>query len=421
MKKTRRTFPFFRPRECDGFAEYLQKQSMQGWHFKEWRFGMVFEKGEPKAENYRVEIFPKGADMDMRPGENTKEYAEYCEAAGWKFIDSRGKTCIFKQEVEDAVPIVEPEERFDTILKAEWSEWRNSFLVALLLSAWYLFVFWTRDFERGAFDGLLLFMLVSMLILAVSGICEALYLTYWGKKQRKRLFNGEDIYYKKERYSANYGRVLFLLVILFMMVRQRHTQQFLEIWAAYLVLIIGLIVISLIVSFWRPLEIANETFQVLSSVGLFLIVMVLIIGGVFDQGRLSGTRTETSEIPLMQEDYKAVEGKAEVFYEESESILGKVCHADVEYSDSEELEYTVYKSPHLWVIDKVWDNVWNKTKPAHDCKELWGAEKAYLTGGEGFYWYYIQYPNAVVDMRIYTEQELKPEDIAVMREKLNLP
>ncbi len=107
MKKTRRTFPFFRPRECDGFAEYLQKQCMQGWHFKEWRFGMVFEKGEPKAENYRVEIFPKGAEMDMRPGENTKEYAEYCEAAGWEFIDSRGKTCIFKQEVEDAVPIVE--------------------------------------------------------------------------------------------------------------------------------------------------------------------------------------------------------------------------------------------------------------------------------------------------------------------------
>ena len=178
--------------------------------------------------------------------------------------------------------------------------------------------------------------------------------------------------------------------------------------------------ISLIVSFWRPLEIANETFQVLSSVGLFLIVMVLIIGGVFDQGRLSGTRTEMSEVPLMQEDYKAVEGKAEVFYEESERILGKVCQADVEYSDSEELEYTVYKSPHLWVIDKVWDSVWNKTKPAHDCKELWGAEKAYLTGGEGFYWYYIQYPNAVVDMRIYTEQELKPEDIAVMREKLNL-
>lgn len=421
MKKTRRTFPFFRPRECDGFAEYLKRQSMQGWHFKEWRFGMVFEKGEPKAENYRVEIFPKGADMDMRPGENTKEYAEYCEAAGWKFIDSRGKTCIFKQEVEDAVPIVEPEERFDTILKAEWSEWRNSFLVALLLSAWYFFVFWTMDFEHWAFAGSLLFMLVSMLILAVLGIGDALYLMHWGKKQRQRLCNREEIYYKKERYSANYGRVFFWFVLLFMMVRNIYTPQIAGIWAANLIMIIGLFVISLIVSFWRPLEIANETFQVLSSVGLLFVLSVLIICGVFDQGGLSGTRTEMSEIPLMQEDYNAVEGKAEVFYEESESILGKVCHADVEYSDSEELEYTVYKSPHLWVIDKLWDNVWNKTKPAHDCKELWGAEKAYLTGGEGFYWYYIQYPNAVVDMRIYTEQELKPEDIAVMREKLNLP
>ena len=41
--------------------------------------------------------------------------------------------------------------------------------------------------------------------------------------------------------------------------------------------------------------------------------------------------------------------------EESESILGKAYHAEVEYSDLEELEYTVYESSYLWVIDKVWD------------------------------------------------------------------
>lgn len=277
------------------------------------------------------------------------------------------------------------------------------------------------DFEHWAFAGLLLSMLVSMLIFAVFGIGDALYLMYWSKKQKQRIYNGEDIYYKKERYSVKYGRSFFLLVFLFMMVRQGYTPQTAGMWAPNLIMIIGLFVISLIVSFWRPLEIANETFQVLSSVGLFLVLSVLIICGVFDQGRLSGKRAEMSEIPLMQEDYKKVEGDAEVFYEESESILGKAYHAEVEYSDSEELEYTVYESSYLWVIDKVWDIVWNKTKPAHDCKELWGAEKAYLTGGERFYWYYIQYPNAVVDMRIYTEQELKPEDIVVMREKLNLP
>ncbi len=264
--------------------------------------------------------------------------------------------------MEDAVPIVEQEERFETILKAEWSEWRNSFLVAMLLSAWYLFVFWTMDFEHWAFAGLLLSMLVSMLIFAVFGIGDALYLMYWSKKQKQRIYNGEDIYYKKERYSVKYGRSFFLLVFLFMMVRQGYTPQTAGMWAPNLIMIIGLFVISLIVSFWRPLEIANETFQVLSSVGLFLVLSVLIICGVFDQGRLSGKRAEMSEIPLMQEDYKKVEGDAEVFYEESESILGKAYHAEVEDSDSEELEYTVYESSYLWVIDKVWDIVWNKLK-----------------------------------------------------------
>lgn len=44
MKTRKREFPKFRYRECDAFAEYLQERSMKGWHFKEWKFGLVFEK-----------------------------------------------------------------------------------------------------------------------------------------------------------------------------------------------------------------------------------------------------------------------------------------------------------------------------------------------------------------------------------------
>ena len=70
MRNTKRVISNFDYRECDAFAEYLHRQSLQGWHFKEWKLGLVFEKGEPKDITYTVEVFPKGSEMDLRPGEN---------------------------------------------------------------------------------------------------------------------------------------------------------------------------------------------------------------------------------------------------------------------------------------------------------------------------------------------------------------
>ncbi|MBM6854546.1 DUF2812 domain-containing protein [Mediterraneibacter glycyrrhizinilyticus] len=82
-KRTRRVFKDFGYLECDAFAEYLHGMSMKGWHFREWRLGLVFEKGEPEDVCYCVEVFPKGSEMDTKPEEPAEEYAEYCQAAGW--------------------------------------------------------------------------------------------------------------------------------------------------------------------------------------------------------------------------------------------------------------------------------------------------------------------------------------------------
>ena len=97
MKTRKREFPKFRYRECDAFAEYLQERSMKGWHFKEWKFGLVFEKGEPEDIVYDVEVLPKGSEMSLRPEMETEEYAEYCKAAGWKMIDAQRRFCIFRK------------------------------------------------------------------------------------------------------------------------------------------------------------------------------------------------------------------------------------------------------------------------------------------------------------------------------------
>ena len=66
-----------------------------------------------------MEVFPKRGEEDNGPTRETREYADYCEAAGWKFVGSVRKFCIFEQVNGEAVPIVTDEERLANVAKAE--------------------------------------------------------------------------------------------------------------------------------------------------------------------------------------------------------------------------------------------------------------------------------------------------------------
>ena len=118
-KKITHRFVSFRYIERGAFAEYLHRMSLKGWHFAGWKLGMVFGRGEPEDIVYDVEIFSEAREKDLRPVEETEEYAEYCRAAGWEFIDANRKFCVFRKVSEDAVPIVTEEERVEEIWKAE--------------------------------------------------------------------------------------------------------------------------------------------------------------------------------------------------------------------------------------------------------------------------------------------------------------
>ena len=100
--KRKTVFIGFDYMHCDDFAKYLSEMAAKGWHFKEWGAGLKFEQGEPKKATYAVEVFTEASENDMRPEPHTREFAEYCEAAGWKFVDAKQKFCIFKKIEEDA-------------------------------------------------------------------------------------------------------------------------------------------------------------------------------------------------------------------------------------------------------------------------------------------------------------------------------
>ena len=120
MSRNRKTvYKGFSYLQCDDFAAYLGRMAEQGWHFREWKAGLVFEKGEPEKVEYAVEVFIDGSEYDTRPEVHTKEFAAYCEAAGWQMVDAKRKFVIFRKTRPDAVEIMTPRERLDNIAAEE--------------------------------------------------------------------------------------------------------------------------------------------------------------------------------------------------------------------------------------------------------------------------------------------------------------
>lgn len=396
MKTKKRVFPHFEYRECDAFALYLHEQSLEGWHFKEWRCGLVLEKGEPQDITYMVEVFPKGAESDLKPGENTEEYAEYCCAAGWSFLDSHQKFCIFKKEKEDAVSIVEPEEKLDNIWKTEWSKWKSGSCVGLGILGFYLLDFWSFRFRDYIFRNWLLLLLVTLCMLAICTICEAICLKKWRQQKKRELdLHGETVYGRCGRkiVFCRYSFVIFLVLQLLVAGNRLENERTL---IALVLLAIGMGIISLIVSIWRPLEAENVFFQVVAC-------MILIGGiGVF-----------------------LFLGNEETVYtreEKAESIFGSFTRGDTALEHAK-IHYEISKSSHPWILNRLWKEEEIGYDTAVQCDDIWNAKQAYRNGGEEMYWYYVRYPEAVVtiELEMDTNQEPSDNEIEEIREILDLP
>lgn len=158
--KTKTVLRAFDYMHGDDLAKYLSDMAAKGWHFKEWGIGFKFERGEPETAVYAVEVFTKASADAMRPEPETAEFAEYCEAAGWKFIDGKQKFCIFKKVKEDAAVMFTPEER---VQNAFFGMTSGSVLLQLVCYGICALLQWiglVSFFEKNIFSASSLFSLV---------------------------------------------------------------------------------------------------------------------------------------------------------------------------------------------------------------------------------------------------------------------
>lgn len=433
MKK-RRTYTTFNYRDCDAFAGYLHAQSLKGWHFREFRMGMVFERGEPADVSYAVEVFPKGTEMDTRPEESTKEYAEYCEAAGWKLIDSSRKFCVFRQTKEDAVSIVEPEERYKNIRKAEWLFWLNGAVSVFLLTGLYLIQLFSGNFSRWVFNTPMLFILLFMMLSSGERLFEGVYLLYWSVTRGRMLKAGNiPVYGKKKRWPFRSALPLVFFLVSAVFLWYSKDEYFLPYVLPAAAVLILLLFVTLWIAYRRPSRDDNWIFQLTAGLGIVFCFSIFMVTFIFGSDSDSKAAPENAEdFPLIQTDYRQIDGEITSAHADyMESILGRAEHFYVTYNiensaapepdsniRSDTLSYTIYQSRYPWILDKLWEDEVPKPKEHPDNRtDMWHAVTAVSLANEhSLCRELVRYPDRI--LIICSDERLADHQIRSIREKL---
>ena len=424
MKK--RVFRKFRYTECDDFAAFLNKKAKEGWHFIGWKLGLIFEMGEPEDAEYVVDVFTKGSNMDTKPEKNTKEFAEYCEAAGWKFIDSYQKFCVFKKINDDADDIVTTEERFKNAGKEEVKNAFIGFIGQLIIALMYVPRFFMENFYYQIFDSTILLIVIGFLLTAFYYFGYFIKVSVWYYRTKKvlyieKLYLGIGEEKQRKRYWRNVGFILIWEVVL--IVTLAVTLELKS--ALYFLISLMLFVIgAYLIEYWRP----SRSEHVLSIIAISFIAPVILVclflsGDSFEEK----TYTDKTLVPFVQEDYKDTDYEFEnVSFNIVSNIFGQFKDYNVTYykfnentneREGDHIQYFIMESKYEWIIDHCWRTLTKDFDEYKDCSESWEAIDAFRDG-EWIEFDYVRYENQIFMLKY--EDKLTQEQIDIIREKAGL-
>ncbi len=387
-KKITYRFVSFRYIERGAFAEYLHRMSLKGWHFAGWKLGMVFGRGEPEDIVYDVEIFSEAREKDLRPVEETEEYAEYCRAAGWEFIDANRKFCVFRKVSEDAVPIVTEEERVEEIWKAEGKRLIFPTIIFGLFALDSSVNAVKTGLENWIFSDLSLFILMILPAYFLENNLQWVFTLKWYLTGKKRISSGKPV-----RYGLRIGYRIWNAFVC----------------AALAVLIIGLYSLGM-----------YKTAVVALAMWVFFGVLQAA-ENYFRPGRKNGKRIRTIGcVSCIAISFLLLAFVPEntSYKEINHSILGSTEEGSFLLADSEEGEdvqfsYYLYRTDYPWIADLVWTS-----QKREDGDMGWSSEgnlRIYRAAGQRT----IRCKDAVLVLQ-YKAEELTGEQTCEALERLGL-
>lgn len=387
-KKVTYRFVNFCYTERGAFAEYLHKMSLKGWHFAGWKWGMVFEQGEPEDIVYDVEIFSEAGEKDLRPEEETEEYAEYCRAAGWEFVDANRKFCVFRKVSDYAVPIVTETERVEEIWKAEGKRMLIPAIIFGIFAVDYLVTAVKTGIENWLFSDLHLFILFLLPAYFLGYVLQYIFALKWYLTGKKRISSGKPV-----KYGLRIGyRIWNAFVNIALAV--------LIVWVYYLGLHKIAVIALIAVLFFGGLQAAENYFRPrrkngrkIRRIGWGSYIVFSLFLLIFLPENTSYNEPDQSILGSMEEG--------------SFVLAEETGDKDVQFS------YYLYQTDHPWVADVVWSS-----QKREDADMGWSSEgnlRIYRAVGQRT----IRCKDAVLVLQ-YKSDELTDEQLHAALSRLGL-
>ena len=381
MKK-RVVFKKYHYRECDSFADYLERMAAKGWIFKGWKLGLVFYKDQPRKESYAAEIFPEGDENDKRPEPNTQEYARYCEEAGWELVDSIGKFCVFRKIREDAVPIVTEEERYENVRKAEWKSFGGKFFLSCFMTALLYWRLGTFDYVNYIFSDLLLLWIFTWTVLLIGELFHFIGFIAWKANSNHRMKQGCRVFYgggnRAVHIWVGFRSLLYFIFTVTLVgaivVFSGRNRTFVVFISA-----VGFLIFGLVLTWIRPSREKNMLATLL-FVCIFPIMILVVSLGISEERKGNGKESGEQEAFVetaygsgsmeIEDNIKGIFGEAVQYGITFHAVKG----VQGQESDENRIICYVYHSDRDWILDRIYSLYIDKGEDITE-ENLWESMK----------------------------------------------
>ncbi len=197
--KTCRKYMVFRYTDLKAICEYLEEMSEKGWELVSLTKIMVeFKKIEPHRVRYSVELIDTASSYNDEISDETKEYIDMCEQAGWEFVCNRRKMFIFRTEDESIPDIVSDSyEKLQSIKNAIVKSFFAIWIIYLLGFFFdiYADVFMYKNIAEVAASNIKLGNATTALIFIIIILTEMFSFIIWYIKAKRALDDGKPISY----------------------------------------------------------------------------------------------------------------------------------------------------------------------------------------------------------------------------------
>lgn len=461
MKDTKRTIVLLQPFDYEGIESYLEKKAREGWQLDSLgSFMWKFRRAEPVDSHYTVVFIPKTSAYDPEESETLKEFEEYCSESGWHRVDSSGKMHIFRSDEDDPTPI-ETDERIK--LNNVKNSMLTSYILPLAIISIFIFMMnggifgiWTTPvYTLSSYTGMFAALMSTVTIILLI-VCLGQFLSWYKGSKRSVDEGGSCIStapYRKLYYMAMaLIEAVFLVWIIAQIVENGKSVAFAAFAYIAAILVLGAIGWR-IKEFFRKKEMSRAMNRFISTAIIILMALVLTGGLVglmvmiedeYDGKGYSGHDKE--KMPLVAEDLRDIGDYVYTYdwestrtfimghdqgWQESAVTMEELGSEDLATCDiNYEIVYVGEGKLYQRCLRELMsDNFfWFSSFDSHDTtdgnwREADNPTKAKKVYGKTYNYgftddWILCYPDRIVKVVSYFDDELTDEDLKIIDEKL---